>query len=172
MSSRNSSHKKKSPHSSRTDPAPTQPSPILEVRDSSVHGHGVYAKRRIRKGTRIIEYTGKQVAWADVPDDDDPHTFLFSLENGLVINPEIGGNEARWINHSCDPNCEAIGRGDRIFIYALKDIRPGEELSYDYSLDLDEPLTEKLLEDYRCHCGAARCRGTMLDISEATSRPE
>ena len=125
----------------------------------------MYAKNRIRKGTRIIEYTGKRMAWEDVPnEDDDPHTFLFSLENGQVIDPEIDGNEARWINHSCEPNCEAIGEKDGIFIYALRDIRPGEELSYDYSLDLDEPITKNLRLKYQCHCGAAGCRGTMLDI--------
>lgn len=143
----------------------------IEVRHSSVHGHGVYATRSIRKGARIIEYTGKRMPWADVPnEDDDPHTVLFSLENGQVINAAIGGNEARWINHSCDPNCEALGEGGGIFIYALRTIRPGEELFYDYSLELDEPLTEKLLQEYKCHCGARRCRGTLLDIKNKKPR--
>jgi len=149
--------------------APVQFSPVLEVRDSSVHGRGVYAKQLIPKGTRIIEYTGKRMAWADVPNDpDDPHTFIFGLDNGQVINPAIDGNEARWINHSCDPNCEAVGKGDRIFIDALKRIRAGEELSYDYALELDEPITRKLEREFKCRCGTSRCRGTMLDIEKKT----
>lgn len=105
------------------------------------------------------------MSWKDAPNDpDDPHTFNFGLENGQVINPEIDGNEARWINHSCDPNCEAIEEEDRIFIYALRDIRPGEELFYDYALELDEPITKELAEEFACHCGRSKCRGTMLEI--------
>jgi SET domain-containing protein len=168
MASQKSSRQKKSPRSSQNDGAArNRSSPIVEVRDSPVHGRGVYATRRIPKGARIIEYTGKRMAWADAPnEDDDPHTFIFGLDNGQVINPEIDGNEARWINHSCDPNCEAIGKDDRIFICAMKTIRAGEELSYDYALELDEPITKKLEAEYKCHCGTARCRGTMLDIKK------
>src|SRR5690349_1537247 len=103
----------------------------IEVRESGVHGRGVYATQFIRKGTRIIEYTGERTSWEAAPDDDNPHTFNFGLENGDVINPEVGGNDARWINHSCDPNCEAVEEDDRIFIYALRDILAGEELLYD-----------------------------------------
>ncbi len=137
----------------------------LEVRSSGVHGKGVFATRPIRQGRRIIEYTGKRMSWAEAPNDpDDPHTFNFGLENGLVINPEIGGNEARWINHACDPNCEAIEEDDRIFIYALRNIRPGEELFYDYGLELDEPITKELAQEFACHCGSSKCRGTMLEI--------
>ncbi len=143
----------------------------VEVRDSSVHGRGVYATQLIRKGARIIEYAGKRMAWADVPnDDDDPHTFIFGLDHGQVINAEIDGNEARWINHSCDPNCEAIGEDGGIFIYALRDIQPGEELSYDYALQLDEPITKKLIREHKCHCGTSRCRGTMLEIKKKRTR--
>ena len=83
-------------------------SPPLEVRSSGVHGRGVYALDFISKGTRIIEYTGQHISWEDASDDEDnPHTFIFGLESGKVINPEIGGNEARWINHCRDPTCEA-----------------------------------------------------------------
>jgi SET domain-containing protein len=137
----------------------------LEVRSSSVHGRGVYAINPIRKGRRIIEYTGERVSWENAPNDpEDPHTFNFGLENGDVINPEVGGNEARWINHSCDPNCEAIEENDRIYIYAMRSIRPGEELFYDYALELDEPITNELREEFACHCGSAKCRGTMLEL--------
>jgi uncharacterized protein len=155
-----SSNKRRSPQTFKARSAST-----LEVRDSSIHGRGVYATHSIPKGTRIIEYTGRRMSWADVPnEDDDPHTFLFALDNGQVINAAIDGNEARWINHSCDPNCEAVGKGDRIFIYALKRIGAGEELFYDYTLELDEPLTQKLKTQYACYCRTPRCRGTMLDI--------
>ena len=97
----------------------------IEVRESGVHGRGVYAAQFIPEGARIIEYTGERVSWEAAPDDDDdPHTFNFGLENGDVINPEVGGNDARWINHSCDPNCETVEEDDRIFIYACATSNP------------------------------------------------
>jgi len=137
----------------------------IEVRQSGVHGRGVYATQFISEGTRIIEYTGQRVAWEAAPDDDnDPHTFNFGLENGEVINAEIGGNDARWINHSCDPNCEAIEEDDRIFIYAMRDIEPTEELFYDYAMEIDEPITEKSKKKFACRCGSSNCRGTMLAL--------
>jgi SET domain-containing protein len=122
----------------------------IEVRKSGVHGRGVYAAQFIPEGTRIIEYTGERVSWEAAPDDDDdPHTFNFGLENGEVINPEVGGNDARWINHSCDPNCETVEEDDRIFIDALRDI------------------TEATKKKFACHCGAANCRGTMIELQES-----
>jgi len=137
----------------------------IEVRQSGVHGRGVYATQFIPEGARIIEYTGQRVSWEAAPDDDnDPHTFNFGLENGEVINAEIGGNDARWINHSCDPNCEAIEEDDRIFIYAMRDIEPGEELFYDYAMEIDEPITEKSKKKFACHCGSSNCRDTMLAL--------
>ena len=141
----------------------------IEVRESGVHGRGVYAAQFIPKDTRIIEYTGQRVSWEAAPDNpDDPHTFNFGLENGEVINPEVGGNDARWINHSCDPNCEAVEEDDRIFIYALRDIRPGEELLYDYHMELDEPITESARKKFGCQCGASNCRGTMIELRESS----
>ena len=138
----------------------------IEVRESGVHGHGVYAMQSIPKGTRIIEYTGQRVSWEAAPNDEnDPHTFNFGLDNGEVINPEIGGNNARWINHSCDANCEAVEEKDRIFIDALRDIQAGEELFYDYALEIDEPITEESKKRFACYCHSPYCRGTMLDVS-------
>ncbi|HEY4273745.1 MAG TPA: SET domain-containing protein-lysine N-methyltransferase [Candidatus Udaeobacter sp.] len=140
----------------------------IEVRQSGVHGQGVYAACAIPEGTRIIEYTGERVAWEDAPDDEnDPHTFNFGLENGEVINPEIGGNDARWINHSCDPNCETVEEDDRVFIYAIRDIRAGDELFYDYQLEIDEPITKAAKKKFACHCGVSNCRGTMLGPKES-----
>ena len=143
----------------------SEPSERLTVRKSDVHGRGVYTTQRIAKGTRIIEYTGKRVLWDSIPEfSDDQRTFFFGLQDGKhVIDPSVGGNEARWINHSCDPNCEAIEENGRIFIYALRNLRPGEELFYDYALEMDEPTTEELEQESACHCGSAKCRGTMLD---------
>jgi SET domain-containing protein len=138
---------------------------LISVHRSPIHGCGVFANKPIRKGSRIIEYTGRRVPWKDIPDDwDDAHTFLFGINDGDdVIDPEIGGNEARWINHSCDPNCEAIEEdGGRIFIHALRHIDPGEELFYDYQLEVDDPITSEVTAESKCFCGSANCRGTML----------
>jgi SET domain-containing protein len=137
----------------------------IEVRESAVHGRGVYAAQFIPEGTRIIEYTGQRVSWEAAPDDEnDPHTFNFGLENGEVINPEVGGNDGRWINHCCNPNCEAIEEHNRIFIYAMRDIEASEELFYDYAMEIDEPITEESKRKFACHCGASNCRGTMLGL--------
>jgi SET domain-containing protein len=141
----------------------------IEVRASGVHGKGVYATQSIRKGARIIEYTGKHLPWKkamNLParDADDPyHTFFFYLENGDVIDAAIGGNESRWINHSCDPNCETIEEDDRIFVEALRSLKPGDELFYDYKIMPAERRTKKLAEEFACSCGSAKCRGTMLE---------
>ena len=141
------------------------PAVRIKVRKSGVHGRGVYATQFIPEGTRIIEYTGERVAEEAAPNDEDnPHTFNFGLENGEVINPEIGGNDARWINHCCDPNCQAIEEDNRIFIYAMCDIEAGEELFYDYAMEIDEPITEESKRKFACHCGTSNCRGTMLSL--------
>lgn len=138
------------------------------VRHSGIHGKGVFASETIRKGWRIIEYRGKRSTWevaSEQPysDPDDPfHTFLFELSDGTVIDAAGKGNEARWINHSCTPNCETIEEGDRVFIHAVRTIRAGEELTYDYQLILDEPITRRLRKSYACGCGTPECRGTML----------
>ena len=139
------------------------------VKKSPVHGRGVFATRPIRKGARIVEYTGRRILWSSIPDDlDDLETYYFGLDNKKeVIDPSVGGNEARWINHSCDPNCETIEdhRG-RVFIKTIRSIRTGEELSYDYRLETDDnvPRTKALEEECPCYCGSRRCRGTLLAV--------
>lgn len=141
---------------------------LIEVRNSRIQGRGVFARRRIRKGQRIIEYVGERIDPEEVDrryDDysmDRHHTFLFEVDEHTTIDGAVGGNESRYINHSCDPNCEAVDDGGRIFIFAVKNIQPGVELLYDYQFDLDEPLTEELKQRYPCHCGALGCRGTIL----------
>jgi SET domain-containing protein len=145
------------------------PASRIEVRRSGIHGRGVFAKTRIRKGTRIIEYTGRHIPWKEAQDLPplDPanpyHTLLFSLENGDVIDASVEGNEARWINHSCDPNCETFEEDDQIFVHALRALQPGEELFYDYKMIPSERQTKKLEKEFGCWCGTAKCRGTMLD---------
>lgn len=148
-------------------PKRSAPAPI-EVRKSGVHGKGAFATQRIPKGRRIIEYIGERMPWdAAEEDPEDPHTFLFGLNDcDLVINAAIGGNDARWINHSCDPNCEAVEEKGRVFIYALRDLQPGEELFYDYALQIDEPRSAENETHFQCHCGAKSCRGTLLSSEQ------
>jgi hypothetical protein len=145
---------------------------LLEVRNSAIHGHGVFALRRIAAGARIIEYAGDRISHAeadrryeDRPDDDN-HTFLFIVDKRTVIDAGVGGNEARFINHACDPNCETVIENRRVFIEAVRDIEPGEELKYDYQIlrETDDP--PNVDEVWACHCGAATCRGTMLGERE------
>ena len=138
------------------------------VLQSPIHGRGVFAARTIRKGETIIEYRGKRTSYEDAcegpdSDPDNPyHTFLFSLDDGRVIDASVRGNAARWINHACDPNCEADDDGQRVFIKALRKITPGEELFYDYGLIIEERYTPALKKQFACHCGSPKCRGTML----------
>ena len=143
-------------------------SPDLEIRSSEIQGRGGFAAKPIRKGTRIIEYVGERISQreADRRYDDGSmkrhHTFLFALDSGKVIDAAVGGNDARFINHSCDPNCQAIEEGGRIFIEALRGIAPGEELLYDYAYERTSATTPEDEELYRCRCGSPRCRGSIL----------
>jgi hypothetical protein len=139
------------------------------VRGSSIHGRGVFALKKIRKGERIIEYTGERISHAEADrrydaehEADDPHTFLFTVDDEVIIDAARGGNSSRWINHSCSPNCETEDDDGRIYIEALRDIRPGEELTYDYQLYLDERHTPAAKRENPCFCGARRCRKTLL----------
>ena len=138
------------------------------VRSSPTHGRGAFATRTIRKGARIVEYRGARSSW-DVAcerppsDPSDPyHTLLFELADGSVIDAGVRGNAARWINHGCAPNCQAVGEGDKVFIEAIKAIKPGQELVYDYGFVFEERHTPELKARYKCLCGAKTCRGTML----------
>ena len=140
------------------------------VRSSGIHGKGVFAATHIPAHTRLIEYKGEQLTEAQVDkryaNDDNPHTFLFALDDGMVIDATNGGNSARWINHSCAPNCEAVDDGNRIYIETLRAIRPGEELSYNYRIELEERHTPELKRLYQCCCGARRCKGTILQAKK------
>jgi hypothetical protein len=150
----------------------------IQVRRSGVHGKGVFALKPIEPGETLIEYTGEVISWQQALDrhPHDPsqpdHTFYFQLDDGKrVIDALYGGNAARWINHACDPNCEADEVDGRVFIKALRPIAPGEELFYDYRLSIDERLTPALKKRFECRCGAENCRGTMLQPKRAPRSP-
>jgi SET domain-containing protein len=141
---------------------------LFDLRSSPIHGRGAFATRRIRKGRRIVEYTGERISNAEADrrynDDamDNPHTFLFTVGPDTVIDGAVGGNEARFINHSCEPNCEAVIEDGRIFIEALGNISLGQELTFDYQLEREGHWRKDFAERYACRCGTAGCRGTLL----------
>jgi SET domain-containing protein len=144
------------------------PSPPVTVRRSRIQGRGVFATRDIGEGERILEYTGALITHdeADALCDDESmrrhHTFLFAVDDRYVIDGARGGNESRYINHSCDPNCESLVTGRRVYIHALRDIATGDELLYDYWYVVDEGYTiEDLRRIYPCRCRAPNCRGTL-----------
>jgi SET domain-containing protein len=140
----------------------------IQVRRSGVHGKGVYAQRPLAAGERVIEYKGEVITWPEAlrrhpHDPSNPqHTFYFHIDDEHVIDGKDHGNAAKWINHACAPNCESEVQDGRVFIHALRDIEPGEELFYDYRLVIDERYTAKLKKDYECRCGSPACRRTML----------
>ncbi len=141
--------------------------PYYTVRNSKIHGRGVFARRPIRKGTKVIEYTGKIVS-ADKAEkigsagiDGHGHTMLFSIDKDRVINGNVGG-PAKYINHSCEPNCETVRYDERIFIEALRSVKKGEEITYDYHLEVPGKITKKIRKEFACFCGSPNCRGSQI----------
>jgi hypothetical protein len=157
-----------------SQPAPTKGGPplvtsdLVEVRNSPVHGRGVFAAKPITKGARIIEYIGDRISHDaadkryDDHDENDNHTFLFIVDKKTVIDAGVGGNDARFINHQCEGNCESVIENRRVFIKATRAIAPGEELGYDYEIGRDKDDPDNVDEIYACRCGSPKCRGTML----------
>ncbi len=144
------------------------PTPYFEIRPSPIAGQGAFALKAIPKGTRIIEYLGERISQdeADRRYDDTtvphPHVLLFTVDARTAIDAGVGGNEARFINHSCEPNCRAITHKGRVYIWSLRAISRGEELTYDYNLTREGINEEDAYTRYGCHCGTPSCRGTML----------
>jgi uncharacterized protein len=144
------------------------PNKWIVVRRSKVHGNGCFARRDIPKGTRIIEYLGERISHKEADrryegaDVNDNHTFLFIADRKTVIDATRGGNEARWINHHCDGNCESETEKGRVFVDAIKDMKKGEELGYDYQIGRDRNDPPNVDEIYACRCGSPKCRGSML----------
>ena len=147
----------------------------IVTRRSAIHGNGMFAAADIPAGTRLIQYKGKLLTHAESDElygdgADTGHTFLFSLNDDYVIDANQQGNSARWINHGCAPNCEAVvdedaggnRRRDRVFIESIRDIRQGEELTYNYGIVLGVAHTRAMKRIWACRCGAPQCTGTML----------
>jgi hypothetical protein len=153
-------------HRVEEDVAGTQP---FVVRRSRIEGRGAFATEPIRKGRKVGEYTGERITHEQSDeryDDKLARTYLFIVDSKIVIDADVGGNDVRFINHSCDPNCESrMDARKRVFIYATRNIEPGEELAYDYRLQLNpgEDLLEEMM-DFPCRCGSPKCRGTLLWI--------
>ena len=143
--------------------------PPFEVRKSRIQGRGVFATRRIRKGQRITQYLGEPITHeeADRRYDDRNgrhHTFLFVLDDETVLDARRRGSDAKYINHSCDPNCETVIDDGEIWIEAIKPIAPETELVYDYRFEWDEAYEPADVRYYACRCGSAKCRGTILRV--------
>jgi hypothetical protein len=146
----------------------------IVTRRSPIHGNGVFAATDIPAGVRLIEYRGRVITQAQADrrydgTSDSGHTFLFILNDDYVIDANFDGNAARWINHSCEPNCEAVihehdhdRRRDRVMIETIRPIKAGEEISYDYGIVLEERYTPALKKIWECRCGSPKCTGTLL----------
>lgn len=140
----------------------------FEIRNSGIQGRGGFATRHIPAGVRLIEYAGERLTPAEAearyPDAEGErhHTYLFAIDDAVVVDAAVNGNEARFLNHSCAPNCDAVIDEGRIWIETLHDIEPGEELVYDYAYVLNERHTPAAKKRYPCSCGAVTCRGTIL----------
>ncbi len=155
----------------------------IVCRRSPIHGNGVFATIDIPAGTTLIEYRGRLITHRQADrlyggGAESGHTFLFTLNERYVIDGNVGSNVARWINHSCDPNCRAVleesagrdRRKDRVLIETLRPVRAGEELTYDYSITLAERHTSRLKRIWACRCGMPDCTGTLLKPKRSARR--
>jgi uncharacterized protein len=147
----------------------------FEVRASRIQGKGGFATRDIKRGERIIEYIGDRITHREASEryDDDAmgrhHTFLFAVNSRVCIDGDRPANIARFINHSCEPNCEAIAEKSRVFIRATRAVAAGDELFYDYAYETD--LTaEEARTLYPCKCGSSKCRGTIAALPKARKK--
>ena len=151
--------------------------PLYIVKVSPIHGRGVFARQPIAAGERIIEYTGDIISSdestrrAEASGGPVNHTFFFSLADGNLIDGGSNGNDARFINHACDPNCEAYEEEGRVFIHALRDIAQDEELNYNYALIYEARHTPAIKKAFACYCGAANCSGVMLAPKKRSRKP-
>ncbi len=144
--------------------------PAFEIRHSSIEGLGAFARRRIRKGDRITEYVGERISQDEADrryeggPAEHPRVLLFNVDEQTVIDAGVEGNDARFINHSCEPNCESVVRRKRVWILALREIQAGEELTYDYNLTGEGLALSEQKALYPCHCGSKACRGTLYKV--------
>lgn len=142
-------------------------SDYIEVRESEIHGTGIFAAMDIPKGAKVIEYVGARVTKKQAEKIADAqfekgesgcegHVYLFELNSRYDINGNVEWNTAKWINHSCDPNCETENDDDEIWIVALRDIKKGEELSYNYGYEFEN------YDEHLCRCGTPNCVGYII----------
>jgi SET domain-containing protein len=143
--------------------------PLFEIRSSPIAGKGAFALQPIPAFTRLIEYTGERVSHdvADARYEEDEaagntHTVLFSVDDKTVIDAGVDGNDARFFNHSCGPNCQSRIIRRRVYLETIRDVEPGDELTYDYEIPRDGESDETARRKWPCHCGAPNCRGTLL----------
>ena len=141
----------------------------LEIRSSPIQGRGAFAVLPIRKGTRVTEYRGERISteeadarYAESDQAEHPRVLLFIVDKKTVIDAGVNGNEAQYINHSCESNCKVVVSRKRVFIVAGRDIPAGAELTYDYNLEREGDEDKETERRFACHCGAKACRGTML----------
>ena len=129
---------------------------LYKIKKSKIDKNGLYANCDIEKGTKIIEYKGKIISVKksaeDPKFDNDKAIYLFNINKRFDLDGDFKFNTARLINHSCSPNCEVSGKGLKVWVYAIKDIKKGDELSYDYGFSFDEDF-----KNYPCRCGAKNC---------------
>ena len=136
---------------------PVAETELITFRKSTIHGTGGFARQRIAKGTRLIEYVGEQMDKAESARRCEANNeYIFMLNDRVDIDGDVPWNPARFINHSCAPNAEAEIDGDRIWIFALRDLVPGEEITFNYGYDLEE------YREYPCKCGAPGCVGYII----------
>ena len=135
---------------------------LFKIKKSKIDKNGLYANRDIKKGTRILEYKGKIISVkkseTDPKFDNGKAIYLFNINKRYDLDGDFKYNLARLINHSCEPNCEVLGSGLKIWIYAMRNIKKGEELSYDYGFSYDEDY-----KNYPCKCGTENALVILLE---------
>ena len=134
---------------------------LYKVKKSSIDNKGLYASKDIKDRTKIIEYKGKILTKEQVEEnpkfDNEKAIYLFNINKKYDLDGDFKYNTARLINHSCDPNCEVFGTGLKVLVYAIRDIKAGEELTYDYGFAFDEDY-----KDFPCRCGSKKCVGYII----------
>ena len=134
---------------------------LYKIKKSKIDKNGLYANRDIKQGTRIIEYKGKIISIrqseVDSKFDNEKAIYLFNINKRYDLDGDFKFNTARLINHSCDPNCEVFGSGLKVWVFAMKNIKKGEELSYDYGFNFDKDY-----KNFPCKCGSKKCAGYIV----------
>jgi len=134
---------------------------LYKIKKSKIDKNGLYANQDIKQGTRIIEYKGKIISnrqsEVDPKFDNEKAIYLFNINKRYDLDGDFKFNTARLINHSCDPNCEVFGSGLKVWVFAMKNIKKGEELSYDYGFSFDKDF-----KNFPCKCGSKKCAGYIV----------